>query len=683
MLPDHDMMREHMEHLLGLNAVQKEAATHTGGPLLIIAGAGTGKTRVITHRIYHLMTEGVLPEAICAITFTNKAAEEMRERVHKLMREGLSTKFEVRNPKQIPNQTNPNYQSLTSNRQLPFIGTFHALAILILRQNGEVLGIPKRFSIFDRDDSLSIIKKTMKDLGIDSKQVSPTIILSRISRAKSEALTREGFIEEKPKDFVNKIVAQVWERYQEALVREKALDFDDLLLQSLLVLKKDPAVLRAWQERFTHIHVDEYQDTNIVQYEFARLLAGVHKNICVVGDHDQCIYTWRSADVRNIERFEKDFPNVKVVILEENYRSTKTILQAANDAIKANQVRKEKTLFTENPDGKPIELFVAFNENDEASWVSERAKGLIAEGVPPTEIAVLYRAHFQSRALEEAFLNLEIPYQVLGVRFFERKEVKDVLSYIQAALHPESSVHLSRIINVPARGIGKTTLLKVLSNLEDTLPLGMRTKVSDFKKLLFRIHTFALANAPSKTIQFIVKETGLENMLSQGSDDDEERLWNIKELASLAKRFDDVGETHEESLLAFLENAALQSDQDSLKRDVPSVKLMTVHAAKGLEFTHVFVTGLEEGLFPSEKSNERLTPEEREEERRLFYVALTRAKEEAHLSYATVRTLFGSTNMNIPSRFVTEMNDDLVSIVNDAGADLSERPRRNLLDIDF
>ncbi|MEK7579140.1 MAG: UvrD-helicase domain-containing protein [Patescibacteria group bacterium] len=665
-----------MEHLSGLNEVQKEAVTRTKGPLLIIAGAGTGKTRVITHRMYHLMTEGVLPERICAITFTNKAAEEMRERVYSLMKQHLGTKPE-------PSQINTNHRLATSNRQLPFVGTFHALAILILRQSGEVLGIPRRFTIFDREDSLSAIKRAMRDLGIDFKEISPTIILSRISRAKSESLTLNEFREQKSMDFINKRVAQVWERYQDALTHEKALDFDDLLLQALLVLRKDPAVLRAWQERFTHIHVDEYQDTNIVQYELARLLAKEHNNICVVGDHDQCIYTWRSADVRNIERFEKDFPDVKVVTLEENYRSTKTILAAANDAIRMNEMRKEKTLFTTKGDGKPIELFVAFNEGDEATWIAERAQGLIEEGVPPTEIAVLYRAHFQSRALEEAFLRLEVAYQVLGVRFFERKEVKDVLAYIHAALHPENSTHLARIINVPARGIGKTTLLKVLSGLEDTLPHGMRCKVDAFKKLLFRIHTFALANAPSKTIQFIVKETELGEILSKGSDDDEERLLNIKELASLAKRFDEIGDSHEESLLAFLENAALQSDQDALKRDVPSVKLMTVHAAKGLEFKHVFITGLEEGLFPSERSAERATPEEREEERRLFYVALTRAEEEAHLSYATVRTLFGSTNMNIPSRFVTEMNEDLVSVVNDQGIDISDRPRRRLLDIDF
>ncbi len=630
-----------MEYLAGLNNAQKEAVLQTEGPLLIVAGAGTGKTRVLTHRILHLIKRGVLPESILAITFTNKAAREMRERVGHL----LGSSAMIDRP----------YESFG----VPFIGTFHSLGVAILKEYGHLFGYSKHFSIFDRADSLSLIKKIQKELGIDPKQFAPSALLSLISRAKGEAMTLERFREERKADYTGRIVMSVWERYADALKKEKAFDFDDLLLVAVELLKKHPEVLNAYRNRYAYLHVDEYQDTNVVQYEFVKLLAQPTNNICVVGDHDQCIYTWRSADLRNLARFEEEFAGTRVILLEENYRSTKTILSAANDAIKLNALRKEKVLYTNNHDGELIEVHGAIDGSAEARFIATRAKELIASGVPAYEIAVLFRAHFLSRALEEAFLNAQVPYQVLGTRFFERKEVKDIISYIHAARNPDSSVHVARVINVPARGIGKTTLLRVVGGFEDELSASHKAKVDAFRALLARIKHATETLAPSAVVAYILSESGLERELAGGTDDDHERLLNIKELASLAARYDKLPQG--DGLDAFLEAAALASDQDSLASDEKSVKLMTIHAAKGLEFGHVFITGLEEGLFPDERADLRGTPEEQEEERRLFYVALTRAKRRAHLSYAAIRTIFGSANVTVPSRFLSEIDPSLLS----------------------
>lgn len=659
-----------MLHTDGLNPAQKKAVEHHNGPLLIIAGAGTGKTRVITHRILNLINSGVLPEKILAITFTNKAAGEMRERVTRLLNH-------IGNREQTAgNRKDP---SSVPGFPFPFIGTFHSLGVKILRENYRLLGIPKFFSIFDRDDSLSTIKRVLKDVGLDPKQHSPSAFLSVISKNKNEMRTLSEF-REKTRTPFERMAVPVWERYQEALAQEKAFDFDDLLLSTLTLLQKNPDVLHAYQNRWSHIHVDEYQDTNTVQYELTRLLAATHKNICVVGDHDQCIYTWRSADIRNLARFENDFHNVEVVTLEENYRSTQTILTAANRAIAHNEIRKEKNLFTSGDEGEPIELYTAASETDEAQWVAARAQQLIDEGVPAREIAVLFRANFQSRALEEAFLNAHVSYQVLGTRFFERKEVKDVLSYIVASLNPDNTTAVSRIINVPARGIGKTTLLRVLSGQEQTLPAKMRERVTAFRNLLSRITDYSHTHKPSDVVKFVVKESGIERQLSDGTDDDHERLDNVRELATIALRYDAL--PPDEALHSFLENALLASDQDALKNNEESVKLMTIHAAKGLEFEHVFITGLEEGLFPDERSEMRETPEEREEERRLFYVALTRAKKQAHLTYTLIRTIFGTPSVNAPSQFLTEIDAELTHDVTPSDT-WTSGGGRGLLDIEF
>ncbi len=655
-----------MKYLLGLNQEQRRAVEHTGGPLMIIAGAGTGKTRVITHRIVHLIAGGTLPSNILAVTFTNKAAQEMRDRVRILLTQHL--------PHSLIHDV-PGYG--------PFIGTFHSLGVRILRENARKTERAQHFSIFDRDDSISLIKHILKDLAMDPKKYSPGMILSLISRQKGEGFSLNAFKEERVSDFFSQIIASVWERYDASLTRENAFDFDDLLLKTVELLSQHPEVKKQYQNMWSHIHVDEYQDTNMVQYKLIRLLSEGNDNVCVVGDHDQCIYTWRSADIRNLSRFEEDYYHPTIILLEENYRSTQNILSAANESIRLNIFRKDKELFTKEPAGEKIHLYTALDETDEAYHVAQTAQNLIHDGVSPQDIAILFRANFQSRALEEAFLSLSVPYQVLGVRFFERKEVKDVLSYIHASFNLQSSVHLTRVINVPSRGIGKATILKVLAGQEYTLSASMREKVRTFTNLLERIKEKALHAKPSETIKYILKETGLEHELSVGGDEDLERLGNIKELATLAARYDALPVP--EGIHTFLEEATLASDQDALKKDEKSVKLMTIHAAKGLEFDHVCIVGLEEGLFPSERSEMRETPEEREEERRLFYVALTRARKQLHLSYAHIRTIFGSARVNIPSRFIADIAPELMLDVtpSDELHENSGLNRKGLLDIDF
>lgn len=655
-----------MKHLKGLNPAQKEAVLHTDGPLIIVAGAGTGKTRVLTRRILHLITQGVTPESILAITFTNKAAGEMRERVGELLSEHLGE------------------HSMGYGRG-PFVGTFHSFGVTLLRENAVALGIPQRFTIFDRDDSLALIKRIQKDLGIDPKTMSPSSVLSVISRTKNEGSTLEEF-RARRNDYTGRTIATIWEHYIDGLRKEKAFDFDDLLVSAYTMLAKHPEILEKYRARFSHILIDEYQDTNVIQYELAKLLATPKNNICVVGDHDQCIYTWRSADLRNLSRFEEEFDGTRIILLEENYRSTKTILTAANDSIKQNAARKDKTLFTNNHAGELIELFIGANETHEARWIAHRAKELIESGVPSSEIAVLFRAHFQSRALEEAFLAENVSYQMVGTRFFERKEVKDVVSYIGAALNPDNTTNFVRVVNVPTRGIGKVSVARILTGQEDELSASHKEKLARFREILERIRDAASRLTPSEFVLFVMRESGIERELMSEGDDGMERLLNIKELASLASRYDNY--PPDDRLNMFLDAVSLASDQDSMEKSERSIKLMTIHAAKGLEFDHVFIAGLEEGLFPSDRSEERATAEEREEERRLFYVAITRAKKQAHLSYAAVRTVFGSTNINIPSRFITEMDDALIAPAEGAapfGAGYRKESggKRELLTIDW
>jgi len=628
-----------MSHAHPLNPNQERAVSTLSGPLLVVAGAGAGKTKTLAHRIVRLIQSGVEAKNILAITFTNKAASEMRERVFSLI------------------ASEPSLNRPVSIDTMPFVSTFHSLGVHILKENAHRIGIPGRFSIFDRGDSKRAVKEALIKAGLDPKQFEPGKILSSISWHKGEGRTAKDLLADGGRDFWKRITAVVWEQYEKILFEEKALDFDDLLLKTSRLLQENPEVLNRYHDAWTHIHIDEYQDTNKVQYDIARLLSKKHRNICVVGDADQMIYSWRGARIDNILDFEKDFPDATTVVLEENYRSTKTILAAANEIIKKNTRRKEKNLFTKNSDGGAIELYSAYDEADEAQFIAQKTSELVGKGVPREEIAVLFRANFQSRALEEAFLAADIPYQVLGTRFFERKEVKDVLSFIRAALNPDSLSDIKRVINVPPRGIGKVTLLKMFEKKPILGTTGQ--KVAAFHSLLERIREQALSGKPSDTIKFVVRESGFERQLKEGTEDDAERLENVKELATLALRYD--GMSPETGIEKLIEDAALAADQDELQKKEAKVKLMTIHASKGLEFQYVFITGLEEGLFPHERAGDNERGSDDEEERRLFYVALTRARQGVILSYASVRTIFGSRQVNLPSQFLTDIPDELMT----------------------
>jgi len=667
------------EHLKGLNSAQKEAATHTKGPLLIVAGAGAGKTKTITHRILNLIKNGVAPEKILAVTFTNKAAKEMRDRIISEIRKNAKEQNSV-----------------------PFVSTFHSLGVYIIKENARELGLTKHFTILDDGDSTAIVKEAIKEIGLDPKQYDPKRIKNIISRQKGE-FKHPGEYEEKANGYLDKVVTQVWKIYETRKAKENALDFDDLLLKATRLLKENEKIRKFYQEKWEYIHIDEYQDTNEVQYLMSRLLSENNKNICVVGDADQNIYSWRGANLKNILSFEKDYPNAKIVLLEENYRSTKNILEAANEVIKKNKYRPDKNLFTKNKIGEKISLYEALDETDEAEFVATKILELMDGAAKNNEgqsvlertlgrsdgdgqrkssaedfrgesentlpgIAILYRANFQSRVLEEAMLNFNVAYQVLGIKFFERKEIKDTLAYLRAALNPDSLSDIKRIINFPARGIGKATLAKIFAGEKESLPIKTKIKIDNFYKILEEINEKIKTEKTSDVIKFTVKKSGIENELSGGTEEEIERLENIKELATLALKYDNL--KNGAGVEKLLEDASLASDQDSLmiteaskntdKIKGNSVKLMTVHAAKGLEFDYVFITGLEDGLFPHQKDGEVKNAEDGEEERRLFYVALTRAREKLFLSFANYRTIFGSRQINRPSEFIADIPADIL-----------------------
>ena len=645
-----------MSKLYGnLNSEQKKAVASTRGPVLVLAGAGAGKTKTITERIRHLIETGTAPSAILAVTFTNKAAKEMRERIG----QGLSS----------------------SGR--PFVSTFHSLGVYILREQSEQAGIKRHFTIFDRDDSKKAVREALLTLGLDPKTHDPARLLGIISKEKGKGIGAEDYGGRGEYGYFSNVVEQVWPSYEKILLRDNALDFDDLLVKTMNLLNDNRAVREFYQNIWEYIHIDEYQDTNRVQYEISKMLVGKNKNICVVGDIDQNIYSWRGADIKNILDFEKDYPDAQVITLEENYRSTKTILEAANAVIEKNKIRLKKNLFTTNAEGEKIGLFGGGDEVGEAEFIADKAAELIKKGTSPGEIAVLYRANFQSRVLEEAFMNRNIPYQLLGTRFFERKEVKDIISYLRATLNPDSLSDKRRIINVPARGLGKTTVLKIFSGDESLLPLSMKTKLENFGTLLREIEKAATQKRPSETISFIIKASGLEKEWKNSGDEGRARLENAYELSNFASRYDNESPT--EGILNFLADAALQSDQDEMRDEKNAVRLMTVHASKGLEFDIVFIAGLEDGLFPARRASrsEAGGPhqnEDGEEERRLFYVALTRARKKMFLSYAETRTLFGNRQVNIPSKFIFDIPETLVE---EETFDKYSLPRRPLLKIEF
>jgi DNA helicase-2/ATP-dependent DNA helicase PcrA len=625
-----DKPNDKFAYLQDLNKEQQRAVLHTNGPLLIVAGAGTGKTKTLTYRILHLINNGVPAENILAITFTNKAAAEMRERLHKLLGE---------------------------HRQMAMMKTFHGLGVYILRQFYHEAKLRKEFVIMDTTDTTRLIKDCMEELSIDPKQYDPRSIKTIISNAKN-AGKKPGTFETDVHSTVTSHALNIWRLYEQKKQAEHALDFDDLLVKTKDLIEENADVRKILQEKFKYVHIDEYQDTNEIQYQIAKLLAGTAHNICAVGDTDQNIYSWRGANIKNMLNFERDFPGTITILLEQNYRSTANILSVADAIITKNTTRIEKTLRTEKSAGEPITICIGLNESHEASLIAHEIKTLLSKGIPATEISILYRTHFQSRALEEACLHAEIPYQVLGVKFFERKEIKDLVSYIRAAINPESLSDIKRVINEPKRGIGKVALAKIFAGQASELSGAASSGYRDFQNIINDIRKVCFEKTPSESVRYTIHRSGMFTVYSNGSADEQERLETMEELVTYALRYDDleIGE----GILRMLEDIALLSEQDNMRDDRPAVRLMTVHAAKGLEFDYVFVTGMEQGLFPHAGYDQKKGKEEQEEERRLFYVAVTRARERLYLSHAYARTVYGQQNFNAPSEFLSDIPMELL-----------------------
>lgn len=623
-----------MEYLAGLNERQKEAVLHIQGPLLIVAGAGAGKTKTITNRAAYMIKSGIPAHNILAVTFTNKAAAEMRNRISNLLPPGEKT-------------------------GAPFTTTFHSLGVRLLREFSDAAGIPRAFVIWDRDDSIRALKRVLVAAGLENR-FPPRQVLSRISKEKGNGMNAETFLNQASSHYAQSI-AEAWLGYEKALKEEGALDFDDLLLRTLSLLRDSPETLAKIQHRWQHLTIDEYQDTNAAQYEIARLIAGDRHNICAVGDIDQNIYSWRGADISHLLSFEKTFPGTKVVLLEENYRSTQTILTAANAVISKNTRRFDKRLITGNPTGEAITLFAGDTDRDEAFFVARSVRELLGSGVKASEIAVLFRENFQSRSLEEAFISVGLPYRVLGVRFFDRAEVKDALAYLRGALNPASFTDFSRAAGVPSRGIGKTTLEKIAAGKEDSLAAAARTKIANFRSVLESIRNDIHTLRASEAVRSMLTRSGLEAMLANGSEEERERLNNVFELVAHSTRYDTLPAP--EGIERLLEDAALMGEQDALQDRQEAVSLMTVHASKELEFDAVFVTGMEHGLFPSERESDG--ERDNEEERRLFYVALTRARKFLYLTLAGSRLRYGSREMTIPSTFLEDIDSRLITYAHD------------------
>lgn len=616
-----------------LNDKQKEAVMHIDGPCLVLAGAGSGKTKVLTERIVNLINNGVSPYNILAITFTNKAAREMRERV---------------------------YNSIEEEANKIFIGTFHSLGLKIVRENASVIGYSNNVTILDRDDVNTLIKRFMKELNLDTEHYPVKSILNKISFAKNEGLSPEEF-DKFAKAPLDMAACKVYKMYESALKRSNSVDFDDLLILPLRIFKKDKSVLEKYQEHFKYILVDEYQDTNMVQYDMCKLLASKYRNLFVVGDMDQSIYSFRFANYMNVINFEKDNKDAKVIVLDENYRSTNNILNAANDVIRNNKERKEKNLWSSKGDGDKIKYIRCDNELEEASTVVRLTKELLDKGEKPSEIAVLYRTNGQSRVFEEAFLKENIPFKIVGSYFFyNRKEIKDLISYMHLIYNNNDDASLERVINVPRRGIGSKTIERLRSEASIS-DKSMFEVVSSGKELGFKNLIIDLTNESKNTdlvglVDVILDKTGIRKELEEKNDlESEIRLENLNEFKSIALAFQEKGIF---SLEEFLENISLVSDKNEYKEVDDGINLMTLHSAKGLEFNDVFLVGMEEGIFPHNRSFE--SESELEEERRLCYVGITRAKEHLWLMNAKKRTLFGQVSMNFPSRFIKEINSDLI-----------------------
>lgn len=616
-----------------LNEQQKNAVFHVDGPILVLAGAGSGKTKILTERIGYLINEiGISPYAILAITFTNKAAKEMRDRVKKIV-DGEADKIQI--------------------------STFHSFGYKIIRENHKELGLNHNFSILDETDSVHLIKNILKDLNIDSNYYNPKTIKAQISGAKNEMIDPSGYSKFANTEF-EKIVVKVYAKYNEALLKNNAVDFDDLLLMPIQLFKKYPSILEQYQERYQYLLIDEYQDTNEVQYLLSKMIASKHKNICVVGDGDQAIYSWRGANYKNILNFEEDYKNAKVVLLEENYRSTKTILKVANDVIKNNKIRKEKNLWTSNVDGDKIKYYRALDEKDEAKYISGEIKKLKNNGVNYDDMAVLYRTNAQSRLLEEAMLFDSVPHKVVGAfAFYSRKEIKDLVAYLKLIYNEKDDVNLLRIINYPKRGIGTATIEQLMdkSNREDKSIYEVieSGKEFEFKKIIEELKEYSkrasLTELVEKTIELSKLKSEIEK---EGKLEAEARMENLNEFKSITKNFE---ESHGFiSLEEFLMEISLVSNSEDRKEERDKVSLMTVHAAKGLEFDVVFLVGLEESIFPHSNSFDSM--EGMEEERRLFYVAVTRAKKQLYLLNTSTRMIYGDRRSNPISRFIKEIDEN-------------------------
>lgn len=619
-----------------LNDKQKEAVLADDGPVLILAGAGSGKTSVLTTKIAYLIEEkGANPKNILAITFTNKAAREMKERIIKMVG---SKAYDMQ------------------------ISTFHSFGLRIIKENYEKLGYEKNFTIIDSDDSLTLIKKIMKELNIDTTRCNPKFIKNNISSCKNEMMSPSRY-KSLAVDDVSEITYKVYEKYQEALKRNNSLDFDDLLTMPVMLFNKYKDVLDSYQELFKYVFIDEYQDTNEAQYILSKMISAKYKNICVVGDEAQSIYSWRGANYKNILNFEKDYKDAKVILLEQNYRSTKIILNAANSVIKNNINKKDKNLWTLNEEGEKIKYIKANDEKDEASYVTKEIKELKNKGVNLDDIAVLYRTNAQSRTIEEGFLNSNIPYRIVGAfAFYSRKEIKDLLAYLKLIYNTKDDISLLRIINYPKRGIGSKTVdnLSMESVLNgtsifDTIKSG---KELEFKKQIEEMIDLSNNLSLTETIDMVLNKSGIKKELeSEHTLEADIRLENLNEFKSISKTFEE--ESGIASLEEFLNEVSLVSDVNEQKNDNTSkVTLMTIHAVKGLEFDYVFVIGMEENIFPHVNSS--FEEEGLEEERRLCYVAITRAKKKLYLLNALRRTLFGKTSVNMPSRFISEIDDEYI-----------------------
>lgn len=658
------------EILKGLNDKQLEAVTHMDGAMLVIAGAGSGKTRALTHRIAHMIKDlGVSPWNVLAVTFTNKAANEMKARIVKLLQhkdsiamlEGFGDLLSLAEVQQ------------TTYYDLPTVGTFHSICVRILRKNIQLLDYENSFAIYDTADQQILIKRVMNDMNIDLKKINPKAVLGHISNAKNQLIGPDDY-RNFASDYFSEKVADIYPRYQRELMRSNALDFDDIIMKTVKLFQEHPDVLNMYQEKFRYISVDEYQDTNRAQYELIRLLAKKYGNLCVIGDVDQSIYGWRGATIQNIMDFEKDYPDARIVVLEQNYRSTQTILDASNLIIEKNQQRKEKKLWTNRGEGDKIKHWLADNERHEGELIAHEIKKLLMGSEVPryNDFVILYRTNAQSRVVEEVFIRNGVPYRLVGgLKFYERKEIKDILAYLRVIQNPNDTVSLLRIINNPSRKIGAKTL-EMIQNFGSQTNLsfwnamllaneieglgGKADAVETFVKLIKELQDLNTRFSAGGMIKHVLDLSGYKKMLDDGSVEGEARLENIRELITVAQKYDKLDSGT--SLSIFLEEVSLIADIDTLDNTDNAVTLMTVHSAKGLEFPHVFITGLEEGIFPHSRS--LFDPQQLEEERRLMYVAMTRAMDSLYLLHARSRTLYGDSRANAPSQFLADIAGELV-----------------------